>query len=76
MMQNTLKQLADALAAKTVSSRELVSAALARIDALNPQLNAFITVADPESALAAADAAGCGTGGGHCTLVGWHSAGT
>ena len=57
MMQNTLKQLADALAAKTVSSRELVSAALARIDALNPQLNAFITVADPESALAAADAA-------------------
>ena len=55
-MNYTLKQLSDALAAGQMSSRELTRDYLARIDALNPQLNAFITV-DHDGALAAADAA-------------------
>ena len=55
-MNYTLKQLSDALAAGQMSSRELTRDYLARIDALNPQLNAFITV-DHHGALAAADAA-------------------
>src|SRR3954471_20258464 len=38
-----------------VTSRELVEAALARIEAVNPQVNAFIHV-DADGALAAADA--------------------
>ena len=54
-MNYTLKQLSDALAAGQMSSRELTRDYLARIDALNPQLNAFITV-DHHGALAAADA--------------------
>jgi len=56
MSIQTLKSLADALAQKKISSRELVGDYLARIDALNPRLNAFITV-DRDGALAAADAA-------------------
>ena len=55
-MNYTLKQLSDALAAGQMSSRELTRDYLARIDALNPQLNAFITV-DHDGALAAAAAA-------------------
>lgn len=54
-MNYTLKQLSDALAAGQMSSRELTRDYLARIDALNPQLNAFITV-DHDGALAAAAA--------------------
>ena len=42
-----------------VTSRELVEASLARIEALQPELNAFVHV-DPEGALAAADAIGEG----------------
>lgn len=56
MSIQTLKSLADALAQKKVSSRELVSEYLTRIEALNPSLNAFITV-DRDGALKAADAA-------------------
>ena len=56
MIQSSLTELAAALRGKQVSSVELTQASLARIDALNPTLNAFITV-DPEGALAAARAA-------------------
>ncbi len=56
MTQQTLKSLAADLAQKKISSRELVTDYLARIDAQNPQINAFITV-DHAGALAAADAA-------------------
>jgi aspartyl-tRNA(Asn)/glutamyl-tRNA(Gln) amidotransferase subunit A len=49
----TIAELGAALAAKRVSSVELTEAALARIDAANPALNAFITV-DADGALAAA----------------------
>lgn len=45
-----------ALRARQVSSRELTQACLAKIDALNPSLNAFLTVTG-EAALASADAA-------------------
>jgi len=56
MSIQTLKSLQQKLAAKEASSRELVTDYLARIDARNPAINAFITV-DRAGALAAADAA-------------------
>jgi amidase len=49
-------ELAGMIARKEVSSREVVEAHLARIDAVNPYLNAVVRRLD-ESALAAADAA-------------------
>jgi aspartyl-tRNA(Asn)/glutamyl-tRNA(Gln) amidotransferase subunit A len=52
----TIAGLARQLEAREVSSRELTQAALDRIAASQPVLNAFITVT-PERALAAADAA-------------------
>ena len=57
-LDTSVSTLAAQLAAKQVSSRELAQAYLDRIAALNPTLNAFITV-DPEKTLleaAAADA--------------------
>ncbi|MEC5398636.1 Asp-tRNA(Asn)/Glu-tRNA(Gln) amidotransferase subunit GatA [Uliginosibacterium sp. H1] len=56
MSLDTLKSLQQQLAAKQVSARELATDYLAKIDAANPQINAFITV-DRDGALAAADAA-------------------
>ncbi len=52
----SLVETARALAAREVSSVELVGALLGRISALNPSLNAFITV-DPETSLRQAAAA-------------------
>jgi amidase len=49
-------ELAAAIRARKVSSREVVEAHLARIDAQNPEVNAVVVRLD-ESALAAADAA-------------------
>jgi len=46
----TIAELSDALHARRVSSVELIAQALARIDAAQPTLNAFITV-DAEGAL-------------------------
>ncbi len=48
-------RLAAAVRAKELSSRELLAAYLARVDRLNPQLNAVVTL-DPERALAEAQA--------------------
>ena len=56
MPDTTLSALAARLAAKQVSSRELAQTYLDRIAALNPSINAFITV-DPEKTLAEAAAA-------------------
>ncbi|AOZ52916.1 Asp-tRNA(Asn)/Glu-tRNA(Gln) amidotransferase subunit GatA [Chromobacterium vaccinii] len=56
MTQATLKQLSQQLAAKQVSSVELASQYLDRIEALNPQLNAIVTT-DREKTLAEARAA-------------------
>ncbi len=52
----TIEQLAKRLARRELSSRELVQQCLARIDALNPSLNAFVMVA-AEQALEQAERA-------------------
>ncbi len=52
----TLAAARDGLRRRDLSARELTSAHLAAIEALNPRLNAFITVT-PERALSQADAA-------------------
>ena len=56
MINASLKELSQALAAKQVSSVELTTLFLDRIDRLNPHINAFITV-DREKSLKAAVAA-------------------
>ncbi|OQS40072.1 Asp-tRNA(Asn)/Glu-tRNA(Gln) amidotransferase subunit GatA [Chromobacterium haemolyticum] len=58
MTQSTLKQLSRQLAAKEVSSLELATQYLDRIEALNPALNALVTVdrAKTLTEAAAADA--------------------
>ena len=56
MLNASLPQLASALAAKQISSVELTQLYLDRIAALNPQLNAYITV-DPARSLQEAQAA-------------------
>jgi len=56
MTASSLKDIAAALRARTVSAVELATDSLARIEAGNPQLNAFITL-DRDGALAAARAA-------------------
>jgi aspartyl-tRNA(Asn)/glutamyl-tRNA(Gln) amidotransferase subunit A len=53
--RTTVAELAADVTARRTSARELVTAALERIDAVNPQVNAFVTV-DGEAALAAAAA--------------------
>jgi amidase len=59
LMFRPATELAGMVRAGELSSRELVETSLARIEELNPQLNAFVEV-DPERALAAADAVGSG----------------
>ena len=56
MIELSLSELSAALRDKTLSSVELTEFFLQRIDALNPRLNAFITV-DRDGALAAARSA-------------------
>lgn len=56
MLSKTVAELADCLAQKKISARELTESFLARIQLLNPALNAYITVT-ADQALAQADAA-------------------
>ncbi|WP_374475251.1 Asp-tRNA(Asn)/Glu-tRNA(Gln) amidotransferase subunit GatA [Zoogloea sp.] len=56
MIDSSLKDIAAALRDRKVSAVELATESLARIDAGNPRINAFVTV-DREGALAAARAA-------------------
>ena len=56
MINASLKELAQALAAKKISSVELSTLFLDRIERLNPVFNAFVTV-DPEKSLKMAQAA-------------------
>ncbi len=53
--EHRVTELAAQVRTGKLSARELTEASLARIEALDPQLNAFVTVAD-EQALADADA--------------------
>jgi aspartyl-tRNA(Asn)/glutamyl-tRNA(Gln) amidotransferase subunit A len=62
-LEFTLSSARDALRARRISARELTEAHLAAIEALEPALNAFITVT-PEQALAHADAADAALGRG------------
>ena len=63
MFDLTLSAARDALRARKLSARELTSAYLGAIEALNPEINAYITVT-PEAALAAAEAADAALGRG------------
>ena len=66
----TIASAAEALRAKAMSARELTQAHLDRVTALNPRLNAFITVT-AEQALTQADAADARLAGGEApTLTG------
>ena len=53
MINFSLQQLGSALRARKISSTELTQMYLDRIAALNPELNAYITL-NPESSLAQA----------------------
>ena len=53
-------ELAAGLRAREFSAREVMEAHLARIDAVNPRVNAIVTLLEPEAALLAADAADAG----------------
>jgi amidase len=57
MWGRTASELAAGLRDGTFSAREVIAAHLARIEAVNPRVNAIVTLVDPEQALAAADAA-------------------
>ena len=57
MWGRTATELAAGIRAREFSARELMEASLERIAAVNPRVNAIVTLLDPELALAAADAA-------------------
>jgi len=68
MINASLKQLSQALAARQISSVELTQLFLDRINRFNPTLNAFITV-DAEKSLAAARAADARIAAGNAGLL-------
>ena len=53
--------LSDALARRAISAREVMQATLARIDTVNPDLNAIVSLRDGDALLAEAEAAGAGS---------------
>src|SRR3954454_24382040 len=55
MWGRTATELAAAIRAREVSPREVVASHLERIAALNPRVNAIVTLLEPELALKAAD---------------------
>ena len=68
MINASLKQLSQALAAKQISSVELTHLFLDRINRLNPTLNAFVTV-DAEKSLNSARAADARIAAGNAGLL-------
>jgi aspartyl-tRNA(Asn)/glutamyl-tRNA(Gln) amidotransferase subunit A len=68
LIQASLKELSAALAQKKISSVELTTLFLDRIEKLNPTLNAFVTV-DRDKALAAARAADEKIGAGGAAVL-------
>jgi aspartyl-tRNA(Asn)/glutamyl-tRNA(Gln) amidotransferase subunit A len=69
MIESSLKELSVALAQKKISSVELTTLFLDRIEQFNPALNAFVTV-DRDKALAAAKVADEKVGAGRTALTG------
>src|SRR3954451_24019614 len=63
MWELSAAELAAGIRARRFSSREVVEACLARIEAVHPRVNAIVTL-DAEGALAAADAADRGAPAG------------
>jgi amidase len=57
MWRRTASELAAGLREGAFSAREVMEEHLARIEAVNPRVNAIVTLVEPEQALAAADAA-------------------
>src|SRR3954470_1998570 len=53
----TATELAAGLRAREFSAREVMESHLERIEAVNPRVNAIVTLLEPELALEAADAA-------------------
>ncbi len=51
------RELATLIRSREISSREVVSAFLARIETLNPRFNAIVSMVDRDAVLASADAA-------------------
>jgi aspartyl-tRNA(Asn)/glutamyl-tRNA(Gln) amidotransferase subunit A len=70
MLSKTVAQLADALARKEVSSVELTKAYLERISALNPALNAYVTVTSDQALVQAAAADQQRAMGKHTAMTG------
>ncbi|MCL7461462.1 Asp-tRNA(Asn)/Glu-tRNA(Gln) amidotransferase subunit GatA [Pseudomonas sp. NW5] len=70
MHRLTLTQIARGLAAKDFSALELTEALLSRIEALDPQLNSFITVSADEARAQAAAADARRAAGEHGALLG------
>lgn len=68
MINASLKQLSQALAAKQISSVELTQLFLDRINRHNPTINAFVTV-DPEKSLNSARAADARIAAGNAGLL-------
>ncbi|MEA2583152.1 MAG: amidase, partial [Thermomicrobiales bacterium] len=54
---STARELADRLRHREISAREVMSAHLAQIERVNPQVNAIVSKLDDEQALRLADAA-------------------
>src|SRR3954454_16531950 len=57
MWGRSATELAAAIRAREVTPREVVASHLERIAAVNPRVNAIVTLSDPELALAQGDAA-------------------
>jgi aspartyl-tRNA(Asn)/glutamyl-tRNA(Gln) amidotransferase subunit A len=68
MINASLKELSNALGAGMISSTELTQDYLSRIDALNPRINAFITL-DRDKTLAEAELADQQRAAGKATLL-------
>jgi amidase len=60
------RAIADAIRGRKVSSREVVTSALARLEAVNPRINAVVDIL-AEEALSAADRADAAVAGGEAT---------
>ncbi|RIK42042.1 MAG: amidase [Chloroflexi bacterium] len=57
LVYQTARDLAARIRSRDISAREVMAAHLARIDAVNPLVNAIVTQIEPEEALKLADAA-------------------